>query len=86
MNANSRGIYETKKKILGLGNGATVTQIGDGKDIISLLCACNTDIRDHIFRINNLMRTLTVRANAEASEDDRMSEEEIIGQIMYAFS
>jgi len=37
MNANTRKIYETKKRLLESGDGATVKQVGDGKDIISLL-------------------------------------------------
>ena len=39
MNANAREIYETKKRLLESGDGATVKQVGDGKDIISLLSA-----------------------------------------------
>jgi len=42
MNSKSRGIYETKKRLLELGDDATVRQVGDGKDIISLLSAYNT--------------------------------------------
>ena len=37
MNANARDIYETKKRLVELGDTATVKQVGDGKDIISLL-------------------------------------------------
>ncbi|KAI9453265.1 cytochrome P450 [Lactarius psammicola] len=37
INCKSRGIYETKKRLLELGDDATVRQVGDGKDIISLL-------------------------------------------------
>ena len=39
MNANAREIYETKKMLLELGDSATVKQVGDGKDIMSLLSA-----------------------------------------------
>jgi hypothetical protein len=39
INANARGIYETKTKLLQLGDGATVNEAGGGKDIISLLSA-----------------------------------------------
>jgi len=39
MNANAREIYETKKRLLESGDSATVKQVGDGKDIISLLSA-----------------------------------------------
>ena len=37
INANARDIYETKKGLLGSGDDTTVKQVGDGKDIISLL-------------------------------------------------
>jgi hypothetical protein len=39
MNANARNIYETKKCLLNSGDEATIKQVGDGKDIISLLSA-----------------------------------------------
>src|SRR5258708_2492314 len=78
LNGHARRIYETKKRLLELGDDATVKQVGDGKDIISLLCACNTDLA------NEFLNKFTVRANAESSEHDRMSEEEILAQIMYA--
>jgi len=42
LNSKSRGIYETKKRLLELDDDATVRQVGDGKDIISLLSAYNT--------------------------------------------
>ncbi|KAH9175545.1 cytochrome P450 [Lactarius sanguifluus] len=37
LNSKSRGIYEAKKRSLELGDDATVKQVGDGNDIISLL-------------------------------------------------
>jgi hypothetical protein len=39
INASARGIYETKKRLLQSGDDATVKQVGDGKDIFSLLSA-----------------------------------------------
>jgi len=60
INACARGIYETKKRLLELGDEETVKQIGNGKDILSVL----------------------MRANAEASEQDRLSKEEISAQIV----
>jgi hypothetical protein len=41
LNSKSRGIHETKKRLLELGDDATVKQVEDGKDIISLLSAYN---------------------------------------------
>ncbi|KAH9066038.1 cytochrome P450 [Lactarius deliciosus] len=37
LNSKSRGIHEAKKRLLESGDDATVKQVGDGKDIISLL-------------------------------------------------
>ena len=56
LHANARGIYETKKRLLELGDDTTVKQIGNGKDIISVLSACNTD-GGYIFRTTALMWT-----------------------------
>jgi cytochrome P450 len=61
VNAISRGIYESKKRLLELGDDATVRQVGDGKDIISIL----------------------MRASVTGPEDERLSEEEIVSQMVY---
>ncbi|KAH8986070.1 cytochrome P450 [Lactarius hatsudake] len=37
LDSKSRGIYEAKKRLLELGDDAIVKQVGDGKDIVSLL-------------------------------------------------
>jgi hypothetical protein len=37
INASARDIYETKKRLLESGDSTTVKQVGDGKDIMSLL-------------------------------------------------
>ena len=42
LNAEARRVYETKKKLLELGDDATVKQVGEGKDIISILSTYNT--------------------------------------------
>jgi hypothetical protein len=39
IDANARGIYETNTKLLQLGDDANVNEVGDRKDIISLLSA-----------------------------------------------
>jgi hypothetical protein len=50
LNSISRAIYESKKRLLELGDDATVRQVGGGKDIISILSAYDT-LR---FQIRNL--------------------------------
>ncbi|KAF8805234.1 cytochrome P450 [Phlegmacium glaucopus] len=52
-------IFEEKKKALEEGDEAVTQQIGQGKDIMSIL----------------------MRENMSASEEDRMSKEELLGQI-----
>ncbi|KAF8150007.1 cytochrome P450 [Crassisporium funariophilum] len=52
-------IYESKKKALEKGEEAVSAQIGQGKDIISIL----------------------MKANMRASEDEKLSEEELLGQV-----
>ncbi|KAI0262732.1 cytochrome P450 [Gloeopeniophorella convolvens] len=59
MTTNASKVYEAKKRLLEEGDDATVKQVGEGKDIISLL----------------------IRANSEASDKDRLSEEEIVAQM-----
>ncbi|KAI9458421.1 cytochrome P450 [Lactarius psammicola] len=59
MNAEARSIYKTKKTLLELGDDATVKQVGEGKDIISLL----------------------MQGYVAESENDRLSEEELLAQM-----
>ena len=51
LNSKSRGVHERKKRLLELGDDATVRQVGDGRDIISILSAYNTPC----FQIRNLI-------------------------------
>jgi len=76
MHANARDIYETKKRLLESGDSATVKQVGDGKDIISLL---STSIEPY-FTTAGLTYT-EVQANAVASEEGQLSEEELLAQM-----
>ena len=44
INACAKGIYETKKRLLELGDEETVKKIGNGKDVLSVLSACGNSI------------------------------------------
>lgn len=77
LNAEAKRIYETKKKLLELGDGATVKQLEECKDIIGLLSACDTPL------LIALNWRFPVRANAVESSDDHLSEEELLGQMAY---
>ena len=47
LNSISWGVYESRKRLLELGDDATIRQVGDGKDIISILSAYDTVFSDH---------------------------------------
>ena len=64
------------KRLLESGDSATVKQVGDGKDIISLL---STSIEPY-FTTAGLTYT-EVQANAVASEEGQLSEEELLAQM-----
>lgn len=59
MDRYSRDIFNSKKAAFAAGDEAVKTQVGEGKDIMSLL----------------------LRANMLASDEDRLPEEELIGQM-----
>ncbi|KAI0754292.1 cytochrome P450 [Daedaleopsis nitida] len=59
MHARSTEIYEDKKHALVQGDEAVMRQVGEGKDIMSIL----------------------LRENMSASQEDRLPEEELIGQM-----
>ncbi|KAI0760472.1 cytochrome P450 [Fomes fomentarius] len=59
MHRRSVEIFEEKKRALEKGDEAVTQQVGEGKDIMSIL----------------------LRANMAASEEDRLPEEELIGQM-----
>jgi hypothetical protein len=71
-------ILESKKKALREGDQALADQIGRGKDIISILCTIS-----FIFHLWYPLRRLMklVRANMEASEEDKLSDNELLGQV-----
>jgi len=59
MDQTSKDIFEKKKVALQEGDEATLRQIGEGRDIMSIL----------------------LRANMTASEEDRLSDSELLGQM-----
>lgn len=44
LDIQARNVYETKKRLLESGDDATTKQVGEGKDLISLLSSCKTAI------------------------------------------
>jgi hypothetical protein len=80
MNTQARGVYETKKRLLESGDDVTAKQVGEGKDLFSVRAT------QPYFPTNDPdMVVFIVKASAAVSEDDRLSEEEVVVQMMYAW-
>ena len=71
-------ILEAKRRALREGDEAVKGQIGQGKDVMSVLCrwigSVVVDFADQ--------RLGSVRANMEASEEDKLPEYEVLGQVV----
>lgn len=81
MDETSREILNSKKMALEKGDDAVVHQVGEGRDIMSILrefvlSACSCDVV-----LNPCLGT--VKANTEASEEDRLPESELTAQMSY---
>ena len=76
----STEILTQKREALEKGDESVAAQVGEGKDIMSILCTC---VRSLVPMLCTDHRYITVKANMEASGDDKLSEEELIGQMRY---
>jgi len=79
MERTSIEVYESKKTALAAGDDAVSKQIGQGKDIMSVLRAPSNTV----FRGLVLTAWITVKANMLAKEEDRLSEDELLAQMKY---
>lgn len=82
MRIRSTEIFEAKKKALLAGDEALKHQIGEGRDLISVLCAFPIPMRDFA-STDGCACMATVRENMAAAEEDKLPEEELIGQMSY---
>ena len=75
-------IYEEKKKKLRLGDQAVKMQVGEGRDIMSVLCAYESFVSNIMLsRILIVHLIPPVKENMIAEEEDRLPDEELVGQI-----
>jgi hypothetical protein len=74
-------IFESKKRAMMDGGDAVATQIGQGKDILSTLSTRTL----HAFTLSFLPTFIVVRANVDASNEDKLDESELIGQLSCVF-
>ena len=69
-------IFESKKRALLDGDEAVERQVGQGKDILSILSTLILfPLRDP------LTDSMVVRANMNASEEDKLDESEVVAQV-----
>lgn len=76
MHQRSKDIFYAKKAALEAGEDAVLQQVGEGKDIMSILRECFVSG----WKTYALTR-FQVKANMTASADDRLPESELIGQM-----
>ena len=76
MDSTSKQIFQKKKDALAQGDEAVKNQIGKGKDIMSVLSELSKPSRGP-----GAYKARPVRANMDANAEDRLPEEEILGQM-----
>lgn len=82
MDNQARDILARKRVALASGDEALLHQVGEGKDIMSILCALSVIVSRLIMSsYAALAFSITVKANMEASEGDKLTEEELLGQM-----
>jgi len=81
MHNTSIEILEAKKGALKEGDETLAKQTGRGKDLLSILSMCiPTSCRHHA---HQLIRS--VKANMEASEEDKLPDSEVLAQVASHF-
>lgn len=78
MSKRSVEIYESKKGALEKGDDEVVQQIGEGKDIMSVLSTATIYPPSYV---QGRADWLQVKANKAASVEDCLTDEELIGQM-----
>ena len=81
MRRESTKIYRSKVDALARGDEAVTKQIGEGKDIMSILRMQLSTLRT--CPLTEHIRARIVRANLEASAEDRLDEDELLGQMRF---
>lgn len=75
----SRRIFEDRKHALEKDDEAMAQQIGEGRDIMSILRTFTNESNAGL----RLKRPSTVKANLQTSGDDQLTEAELLGQMSY---
>lgn len=78
LSATSKQILAEKKLLLAKGNAAVGSQVGEGKDVMSVLCTFHSFDSQICSR---LIQLISVKANMDASAEDKMTDDELEGHI-----
>ena len=81
MHEQTSNIYNQKKLAIAKGDSAVVEQIGEGKDIMSILSP-SLEYFPSIGCANGSI----VKANMEANDEDKLPDEEVLAQMSYVSS
>lgn len=77
MHNTSTEIFDAKKKALEEGNEAVSKQVGQGKDILSIL----SEQKSSSVASALIVPLFVVKANMDADEEDKLSEQEVLAQV-----
>ena len=75
-------ILESKRCTLQQGDEKIAMQIGRGKDLISILSMLHAAFVYSFLMLIAVFSVALVKANMEASDADKLTEEEVLGQVM----
>lgn len=84
MHNTSVEVFEKKKAAFEQGDKAAVHQVGQGKDIMSVLCGRSLWKDTFSIISTDPDFVFAVRANMTASVEDRLPEDELLGQMKCA--
>ena len=73
-------ILKSTERALQEGDEAVLQQIGRGRDIISILSVYDSNV---LLLVIDFVLTPSVKANTEASDGDKLTQSEILGQVKY---
>lgn len=81
MDTQSTNIFNNKRNAFEKGDEAILYQVGEGRDIMSILSKYHPE-RDFLFKFNGgAHHMLSVKANMQASAEDQLPDEELLGQM-----
>lgn len=77
MHEQSVEVFAAKKEMLAEGEDAAIHQVGKGKDILSI------SVSSMVLQSANspITKGIKVKANMSSGEEDRLPEEELLGQL-----